>query len=357
MKTLLALVLCLLLSAGLRAAAPPLAKRELLPLKHPASGHILGGRLYALRVYKQSVVHPWIPRDHSPPDLVCIPIDTKALPPTTEQFRLGGFIDQDTWCRWRISQGSLWWAGLRPTIHAGLSEITMDALRNEKSPLIRGLFLWQPGLQATPLSEFSVAFLYDKVGARELFNSPWDVLPGPMNSAHLFFCWRGELLIWKGRPRPGTDGSAGPEVWAGPREMKRKGFKTAPLFALKTELKEQYLAHTDGKDFFLVSASGKVYRLHEQGKKWQLDLVWNDKARPVRLLVTDSKKDRTFAFAHSKSKPTKETPDVYFPLSGKIVPVALERDKASPASARDNEAALLAAARLLIKKGEIKDKR
>lgn len=57
---------------------------------------------------------------------------------------------------------------------------------------------------------------------------------------------------------------------------------------------------------------------------------------------------------HSKGKPTKEAPDVYFALSGKIAPVPYERAKDSPAGAPSTEVALLAAARLLIEKWGIK---
>jgi hypothetical protein len=184
----------------------------------------------------------------------------------------------------------------------------------------------------------------------------WDLVPGPKHAIRLFLSWDGEFYMWRGNMQIGKNDLVDPkdngfQMW----ERNRDSY--LPMLRMKADLKEQFLAHTGGHgDFFFVTASGKAYRLHQEAKKWKLDLVWSDKSRPVRLLVTDSKNERTFAFAHSKGKPTKAAPDVYFPLSGKLKPVAYERDRASPASASESDAALLAAARLLVKKGEIKAK-
>src|SRR4051812_35073102 len=95
-------VLALLTSVSpLPAAAPPLAKRELLPLAHPASGTVLDGRLHVLRVYRQSVTRreAVVPGDFSYPDLVALPLSSRGGE-RGQRFRLDKAVDTDTWCRW-----------------------------------------------------------------------------------------------------------------------------------------------------------------------------------------------------------------------------------------------------------------
>ncbi len=344
------------LPSHLWAAAPPLAKREVITLKHPASGHVREGRLYTMRVYKQSVFTPpgVLPVGFAPPDVVCIPVTAKDGP--EERFALDSrHVEDDTWFRWRISRGLLWCTGGRPRAASGLSRIRLDILlRNELSVRNAG-----SGFRQWPVGQIAETHGGSEKGLRDVLAAPWDGLPGRGNTAYCFLAWQGELFLWHGRPKPseGKREYDDPEIWDGPGGIARKGMRHAPIIAIKADLKEQFQAHTDGKDFFLVTASGAVHRLTQRGKEWKLEPSWRGAARPVRLLVTDDATGRTFAFAHRAGPLTEELPDIYFPLAGKMTPAAYKRDEASPAKASDSEAALLAGARLLIKKGEIKGKR
>lgn len=342
---------------------PPRAAR-LEPLgAFPASGHVLGGVLYTLRIYERAVVAnrfgaSFINSDEHilPPELNATALGGARSGPGL--LRLDGIADRGCWPRWRISRGCVWAAWVRPYDSTWFFRFPMGDLRSA----MRGRRVERAHqLGVRPIETISVLFaLFREKGRSLFFSSGWDLVPGPGNEVSLFLAWRGELRMWRGRLTPPKESPLAleepPIKWEGARVVDYYTEVHPPVFRIKADLKEQFFAHPGGKDFFLVTQSGKVHRLRQDGKKWRLDLVWADKARPVRLLVTDSKRDRTFAFAHSRGRPTKEAPDVYFPLSGEIKPVPYERAEGSPAGASSGERALLAAARLLIKKGEIKAK-
>jgi hypothetical protein len=187
---------------------------------------------------------------------------------------------------------------------------------------------------------------------------PWDFLPERGNRVSVFYVREDEVQVWKGTyslDHMGVFAEADQPHWDGEKPGTEKGqMHYPPLFRLKTDLKGSFLTYADDTHFLFVTEGGQIHACPKSGKTRRTEVLWKDSVRPVRLLLGDATTGKTFAFAHRDGPPTKEWPDVYFPLASKVLPISLPRTADSPASATDREEALLAAARLLIKAGRIK---
>src|SRR4051812_26698040 len=112
-----------LLATAAGAAAPPRPQKELLPQPGPASGFVVGTRLYTMRVYKRSV---WkADPDSYDVDWFVAPdachtslLDREARKPELRVVpRLGS---ENCLYRWRISQKCFWCTGGPASEHSTL---------------------------------------------------------------------------------------------------------------------------------------------------------------------------------------------------------------------------------------------
>jgi hypothetical protein len=117
--------------------------------------------------------------------------------------------------------------------------------------------------------------------------------------------------------------------------------------SLEAQFIEPFQVVAQGKVYFFVTSSGKLYRTGARRiltDRRMVDPVWDDDARPITHFITDADTDRTFVFC----KPAKKDElGVYFELGPKPDPKPYDLSKVKPAKANEPLKSALERARWL----------
>ena len=134
----------------------------------------------------------------------------------------------------------------------------------------------------------------------------FDVLPFPNRRIWIVFAWNGELSAWSGtithvnesdRNEPDVDWDNLVENKAAYAMGEMEDHR--PEFRFKTEIREAFHLFGEGDNAFIVTVSGKVYTCRLAKGTKEAKRIWDDPARPVAGLVSDSQTGRTWAFTRT----------------------------------------------------------
>jgi hypothetical protein len=91
---------------------------------------------------------------------------------------------------------------------------------------------------------------------------------------------------------------------------------------------EPFFIFAQKEDYYFLTQSGKLFiaRAPEQGKRRQMEALWQDKSKPLTTFISDN--DHQKAYCFSKSKDGKE--EFFFELAPKIQPQPVPRKEIQP---------------------------
>ena len=179
----------------------------------------------------------------------------------------------------------------------------------------------------------------------------------PDGKLYVFVAWKGRLTMWTGK-MPKVKGKSvlhHPRiVWDNWKEVKEERPDPSAALVVQTGVKETFFSYQDKTHYLFVTESGQVHSLPRKGKPEKTELVWQDKRRPVRLLIEDSATGTTWAFApRTDPKKDKDVKDVFFPLAHKIETVEYKPADAGTIDRRKPLESALSHARFLTKQKKL----
>lgn len=262
------------------------------------------------------------------------PLDpkVKAVPSKT---RAGIIQFEGQLLRWRIHHGRFWQTGSRARFPCFFERVPLARLENPPHS-------WS----CYPIVAFDGQF---PDAEAELADAHFDLVPSGKDGVAVLMAWKRELRAWRGRLIEPKDEQQEPEAaWEGDQRDRTKDDEIpkppTPSLLAKTDVGEAFRAFEDGKNYYLVTASGKVHACARKGGKATRPL-WDDAKRPVVALVGDAGTGRTFAF----TAPGEKGEPVYFELADKLSPTAYDRkgvpryDESAPLASMLPYARILAA--------------
>jgi len=108
----------------------------------------------------------------------------------------------------------------------------------------------------------------------------------------------------------------------------------------KTPFCESYHVYKAGEDLYFLTDTGRAYALRsavKKDRKWEK--VWDDAKKPLRGIIVDVDKDKTYVFAEEEAKGKATGKGEYFALGRNAKPKAFQRqpwpDRDLPQSMRD----------------------
>jgi hypothetical protein len=172
---------------------------------------------------------------------------------------------------------------------------------------------------------------------------------------YTFMAWNGRLYLWTGKfPKvaPKNRLHHSQITWDNWKGKEEETPKPKPAFVIDTDIKpkETFFSYQDRTHYLFVTESGQVHSLPRKGKPEKSELVWNDKRRPVRLLIDDAATGATWAFApRVDPKKDRDVKDVFFRLADKIEPIEYDPADTSKIDRRKPLDSALSHARFLAK--------
>ncbi len=248
--------------------------------------------------------------------------------------------------RWRIHAGHLWWTGEEP-----------ESPTFQRVPLIR-LFgpeqaegNFEPySWRLDPLAELTYANMVSPT-ASATHDAHYDFVPAGRERMALLVAWRGELQVWRGALNPRPDGRNWVK-WDGAIKTAAKDtaalWDFPPSWRARTAVREPFHAFQDRTHLYLVTVSGRLYACPQRGGP--TELLWGDRARPIRALVSDAGTGRTFAFTGAGVKGGA----VYFELAPRPKPVPYDVKGVAARKEGDPLASLGGYAAVLLKAKKVK---
>jgi hypothetical protein len=113
-------------------------------------------------------------------------------------------------------------------------------------------------------------------------------------------------------------------------EKKSRYLRWSEAETLGADLDEPFFAAARGEEYSLVTASGKVYRVGKakDGSR-KVETVWADAQRPVRVVLTDVDRGKTFAFG-GPGDPGTDAGGFFFEIKDRLEPRSFERGSIKP---------------------------
>jgi hypothetical protein len=253
--------------------------------------------------------------------------------PAVERYRFAQMVVYTIPYRWRISQGVFWGTGATvesfmhtirrvpvedlPLTREPYAKDQMSALA-ERYPGYKGgsdLFNW--GLGPTREIYYSHAG-YHGLSLPDL-NPPmyFDILPVGKTTLLMFVLGGGKMRVWQGSGK-WSEKTANWET-----EWKRKAEEDVAAGFL-----EPFFAYSAGDTYFFVTVSGKLFAAPkpDEGVR-DAEAVWRDVRQPIRVVLTDTASQTTFAFTRPDPDEGGKGESVYFPLANKLRPTAYDPDR------------------------------
>jgi hypothetical protein len=170
-----------------------------------------------------------------------------------------------------------------------------------------------------------------------------DCLPVDDRTLLLFLAWQGELRAWR-------------MEWSDPHDPKRVRVKYTqePALRVAADIREPFTLYGSPSRLFVVTESGRLYGCRDADKGGQkLKLLWDDKRRPIRLVLSDADSGKDFAFAPApggfgSAQSTVYASSVYFEIADKLVLTPYNAAALGEVKPQDPLKAVVAHARLLL---------
>jgi hypothetical protein len=258
-----------------------------------------------------------------------------AAPPTVERHEYGQMVTYTIPYRWRIAQGVFWGTGatVESLMHT-IRRVPVEDLPLSREPFSReqrsalakrypgyksgfgfALFEWDLG----PMREI----YYSRAGYHGLsmpdLNPPmyFDILPVGKTTLLMFVLGGGKMRVWQGSGK-WSEKTANWET-----EWKRKAEEDVAAGFL-----EPFFAYSAGDTYFFVTVSGKLFAAPkpDEGVR-DAEAVWRDVRQPIRVVLTDTASQTTFAFTRPDPDEGGKGESVYFPLANKLRPTAYDPDR------------------------------
>jgi hypothetical protein len=139
-----------------------------------------------------------------------------------------------------------------------------------------------------------------------------DVAPITSTEVCLLFCEDNVMRVWSGSGKRDDDHY---HLW-------RTTWATTEEEKFAVPFREPFMTYVRSRDFWFVTEAGKLYRAAPAGKR-NVEVMWDEEASPIRVLITDADTDRTFAFTEPAAKDKGRR--VYFEVGVKPVPKPYQR--------------------------------
>ncbi len=162
----------------------------------------------------------------------------------------------------------------------------------------------------------------------------FDIVPKSAEELVLFVVADEKASVFDYRLEPARNDNGFP-IWIG--TWRERGTFAAP-FA------EPFHAAAAEGAYFLVTDSGAVYSAQETGGDWKTQTVWNNAAKPIVAMVTQSDGGTAYVFGK----------DFYFKLARKAEPKPCRDVTQGPREVGDPMRTVYQCARVLWEKGELK---